>query len=101
VLDNPHLVPAYETELLEEIGEVTKEHGLAKTFSMLPILQDQILLGIHSILIEMTASLAWAAPHLLHTIPLLGSYLTFKRGKCVHSTFHVLTYPHLTYCRLL
>jgi hypothetical protein len=101
MLDNPDLVPAYETELLEGIGEVTKEHGLAKTFSMLPILQDRTLLGVHSVLIEMTASLAWAAPHLLHTIPLLGSSLTFKRGKCAHSAFYVRTYPHLTHCRLL
>ena len=91
LLNNPDNALLLESQLLEEIAESTKALGMTKSFAALPVLQDAFLLALHSVLLEMTASLAWAATYLLHTIPLVGVSLTFKHGKCVHSVFHVLS----------
>jgi hypothetical protein len=89
ILDNPEMVPSYESLLFQEFMEATGEHGIVETFSKLPILRDKMVLAIHAVLVEMTAPLAWAAPHLLHTIPFVGVSMTIKHGKCVESAFHV------------
>jgi hypothetical protein len=93
VLDNPEIGASYQSSLFQEFMEATGEHGIVETFSRLPILQDKFLLAIHAVLVEITAPLAWAAPHLLHTIPFVGVSLTFKHGKCVESAFHVYLLP--------
>jgi hypothetical protein len=93
LLDNPEIVPSYQSSLFQEFMEATGEYGIIETFSKLPILQDKILLAIHAVLVEITAPLARAAPHLLHAIPFVGASLTFKHGKCVESAFHVDLLP--------
>jgi len=88
-LTNPREIPEYETELLKWIIDATKTLGFVETFMRLPILEDKLLLAAHSLLIEMTAPLAFTAPQLLHTLPLVGVLLTFKHGKSVQAGFHV------------
>jgi hypothetical protein len=87
--DNPTNVPAFESEVLSRILEMTKDLGLAESYRKLPVLRDNFLLAAHSLLCEMIAPLAWAAPHLLHTIPLIAVSLTLQHGKCVQASFHV------------
>jgi len=88
-LNNPAEIPDYETELLKDIVRATRTFGFVETFKRLPILDDKFLLAAHSLLIEMIAPLAWAAPQLLHTLPLVGVLLTFKHGKNVEAAVHV------------
>jgi|SRR5277367_4777889 len=88
-LNNSKEIPQYETELLKGIVKATRTFGFVETFKRLPILEDAFLLAAHSLLIEMIAPLAWAAPQLLHTLPLFGVFLTFKHGKNVQSVVHV------------
>jgi hypothetical protein len=88
-VSNPIGVASYESELLKSIIEITKDSGIAESFGKLPALIDKFLLAAHSLIIEMIAPLAWGAPHLLNTLPLLGVLLTFKHGKCIQSAFHV------------
>ena len=88
-LTNPAGIPEYETELLKGIVAATRTLGFVETFKRLPILDDKFLLAAHSLLIEMIAPLAWTAPQLLHTLPLVGVLLTFKHGKSVHAIVHV------------
>jgi hypothetical protein len=92
-LNNPAQIPEYETELLKDIVRATRTFGFVETFKRLPILDDKFLLAAHLLLIEMIAPLAWAAPQLLHTLPLVGVLLTFKHGKNVQAVMHV----HLLY----
>jgi len=92
VLDNPSLVPSYEAELLQEVHKTTKDIGLLETFNNLPPLDNKMLFAAHSILIEIIAPMAWCAPYLLHTLPLVGVIMTFKHGKSVHSGFYVLSH---------
>jgi len=94
MLETPGNTAAYDSELLESIVEVSGELGIQKTFEKLEILQDKFLLAAHDLLTELIAPLAYAAPHLLHTLPLIGVLLTFKHGKCVQASFHV--YPLLS-----
>jgi len=93
LLNNPAEIPDYETELLKDIVTATRTFGFVETFKRLPILDDKFLLAAHSLLIEMIAPLAWAAPQLLNTLPLVGVLLTFKHGKNVQAVVHV----HLLY----
>jgi hypothetical protein len=89
LLESPTDV-SYENELLDRIVEATKRLGIAESFQKLPILQDEFLLAVHSLIIEILAPSAFSAPHLLHTLTLLGVLLTFKHGKCIQSAVHVL-----------
>lgn len=88
LLENPADV-SYETELLEGIVEATKPLGIVESFKRLPVVQDEYLLAAHSLIIEILVSSAFAAPYILHTLPLLGVLLTFKHGKCIQSAVHV------------
>ena len=90
LLNDPAAVPAYERELLDGITMSTETIGIAESFKCLPILKDEFLLAAHSLVLELLAPCAWAAPHLLHTLPLIGVLLTFQYGKCVQSALHVL-----------
>jgi len=90
LLNDPTAVPAFESELLDGIMTATQTIGIAESFKRLPILKDDSLLAAHSLLLELLAPCAWAAPHLLHTLPLVGISLTFQFGKCVQSALHVL-----------
>lgn len=90
ILDSPEICPPYEMELWNEILDACREHGFVKTFEALPSLKDNFLLTAHSLLVEIVAPLAWCAPHLLQTIPLVGIVLTLKYGICVQTAFHVL-----------
>jgi len=98
LLNDPTAVPAFERELLAGIMTATEMIGIAESFKLLPILKDDFLLAAHSLLLELLAPCAWAAPHLLHTLPLVGVSLTFQYGKCVQSALHVLlsSNPFLT-----
>jgi hypothetical protein len=80
---------SYESELWEEIVDATKQLGIVESFKRLPVLQDEFLLAAHSLIIEILAPLAFAAPRLFHTLPLFGVLLTFKYGKCIQSAVHV------------
>ena len=90
LLSHPGEIREHETELLNSIVKATEPVGFIETFKRLPILEDKFLLAAHSLLIEMIAPLAWAAPQLLHTLPLLGVLLSLKHGKNVQSVFHVV-----------
>jgi hypothetical protein len=89
LLDNPENALVYEERLLQEFLKLTHDNGIDHTFNELPILRDKSLLAAHSLLIEMISPTAFVAPHLLHTLPLVGVLMTFKHGKCVQSAFHV------------
>ena len=89
LLTNSVAANAYESELLEDIVGATKDFGIIESFKRLPVLQDKFLLAAHSLLVEMIAPLAFAAPHLIHTLPLIGVLLSLKHGKCIQSTVHV------------
>jgi len=89
MLDTPGNTAAYDSELLESIVQVSGDLGIQETFENLEVLQDKFLLAAHDLLTELIAPLAYAAPHLLHTLPLIGVLLTFKHGKCVQASFHV------------
>jgi hypothetical protein len=69
---DPAIAAAYEAQLLDEINEATEELGLVQSFKALPVLRDPVLLSVHTILVEMSASLAFTVPDLLRIIPLLG-----------------------------
>jgi hypothetical protein len=90
LLNDPTAVPAYEKELLDGIIMAAETIGISESFKRLPVLKDEFLLAAHSLLLELIAPSAWAAPHLLHTLPLIGVLLTFQHGKCVQSSVHVL-----------
>ena len=89
LLTDPVAAYAYESELLQDIVGRTKEVGIIVSFKRLPVLQDKFLLAAHSLLVEMIAPLAFAAPHLIHTLPLIGVLLSLKHGKCIQSAVHV------------
>ena len=89
LLTDPVASNAYENELLEDIVGLTKEFGINESFKRLPVLQDKFLLAAHSLVIEMLAPLAFAAPHFIHTMPLIGVLLSLKHGKCIQSAVHV------------
>lgn len=92
MLNDYSAVTSYESELLVEITRAGKQLGIVESFKRLPVLQDKFLLAAHSLLVEMMAPLAFATPHLIYTLPLVGVLLSFKYGKCVQSAFHVSTY---------
>jgi hypothetical protein len=92
LLNDPGAVSAYEKELLDGIIMATQTVGIAESFKRLAVLKDDFLLAAHSLLLELIAPCAWAAPHLLHTLPLIGVLLTFQHGKCVQSAVHVVCY---------
>jgi len=91
ILENPELVASYEMDLWNQILDACREHGFAKYFATLPVLKDDYLLAINSVLVEITAPAAYAAPHLVHTMPLVGISLAFQYGNCLQTAFHVLT----------
>lgn len=101
LLTDPVATNAYETELLEDIIRMTKDCGINESFNRLPVLQDKFLLAAHSLLVEMLAPSAFAAPHLIHTLPLIGVILSLKHGKCIHSAVHVSNFIAclMTRCR--
>ena len=88
-VENPSLVSSYESEMLESIDAKTSEGGILETFQRLPTLTDKFITASHSIIVEMIAPLALSTPHMLHTLPLVGSVLTLEYGKSVHSAFYV------------
>jgi hypothetical protein len=89
ILENPEIVPTYEDGLVKAIEGMTAKRGLTETFSSLPVLKDETVLAAHKVLIEIIASLSFAAPHLLHTIPLIGCNLVLKYGTSSQTAFHV------------
>jgi hypothetical protein len=89
ILDNPEMIPSYEMNLWNEILYNCRQLGFAKTFATLPPLNDNFILAVQSLLVEITAPLAWCAPQLLQTVPLVGIVLTLKYGICVQTAFHV------------
>jgi hypothetical protein len=88
-LKDPGLISTYETQLLSKINDATSETSVLETFKKLPLLKDDFILAAHSIIIELTAPLAYSAPHLFHTMSLFGLLLILEHGKSMHSAFHV------------
>lgn len=88
-LKDPSLVGIYETELMNKIKAKTEGIGILEFFKRLPILTDDFIVAAHSIIIELTAPLAYSAPHLFHSMSLLGLSLTLEHGKSMHAAFHV------------
>ena len=103
LLTDPVGANAYESELLGDIVGVTRDFGIIESFNRLPVLQDKFLLAAHSLLVEMIAPLAFSAPHLIHTLPLIGVLLSLKHGKCIQSAVHVSNFIAclMTRCRCL
>jgi hypothetical protein len=87
--DDPEAIALYEVDLWKEVLDACQERGFVKSFTSLPVLQDDFLLAVQSLLVELTAPLAWAAPQLLYTIPMVGISLALKHGNCVQAAFHV------------